>query len=41
MLIGHLATYRALQHVTTGLAVREVVAADFEWQAQGWEYQLA
>jgi len=41
MLIGHLATYRALEHVTTGLSVREVVAAPFEWQAQGWEYQLA
>ncbi|WP_327029893.1 histidine phosphatase family protein [Micromonospora sp. NBC_01740] len=41
MLIGHLATYRALEHVTTGLTVRELVAADFEWQAQGWEYQLA
>lgn len=41
MLIGHLATYRALEHVTTGLTVRELVAADFEWQAHGWEYQLA
>ncbi len=41
MLIGHLATYRALEHVTTGRAVRELVAATFEWQAQGWEYRLA
>jgi broad specificity phosphatase PhoE len=40
MLIGHLATYRALEHVTTGLAVRELVADTFEWQAEGWEYQL-
>ena len=40
MLIGHLATYRALEHVTTGRAVRELVAASFEWQANGWEYRL-
>ncbi|RSM42919.1 hypothetical protein DMB66_54005 [Actinoplanes sp. ATCC 53533] len=41
MLIGHLATYRALEHVTTGRTVRELVAAPFEWRAEGWEYQLA
>jgi len=41
MLIGHLATYRALEHVTTGRPVRELVAANFEWQAEGWEYRLA
>ena len=41
MLIGHLATYRALEHVTTGRAVRELVADSFEWQIQGWEYRLA
>lgn len=41
MLIGHLATYRALEHVTTGLTVRELVAANFEWQPEGWEYRLA
>jgi probable phosphoglycerate mutase len=40
MLIGHLATYRALEHVTTERAVRELVAATFEWQAHGWEYRL-
>ena len=40
MLIGHLATYRALEHVTTVVTVRELVAAGFEWQAEGWEYQL-
>jgi broad specificity phosphatase PhoE len=40
MLIGHLATYRALEHVTTGRSVRELVAASFEWQAEGWEYRL-
>jgi broad specificity phosphatase PhoE len=40
MLIGHLATYRALEHVTTGRSVRELVAASFQWQAEGWEYRL-
>jgi broad specificity phosphatase PhoE len=40
MLIGHLATYRALEQVTTGRTVRELVADDFEWRAEGWEYQL-
>jgi broad specificity phosphatase PhoE len=40
MLIGHLATYRALEQATTGLSVPELVAADFEWQPAGWEYRL-
>ena len=40
MLIGHLATYRGLEHATRGLTVRELVAATFEWQAEGWEYRL-
>jgi 2,3-bisphosphoglycerate-dependent phosphoglycerate mutase len=40
MLIGHLATYRALEHVTTGRALHELVTDDFEWQAEGWEYRL-
>jgi 2,3-bisphosphoglycerate-dependent phosphoglycerate mutase len=41
MLIGHLATYRALEHVTTGRSVRDLVADSFEWQPDGWEYRLA
>ena len=40
MLIGHLATYRALEQATTGRAVRALVADTFEWQPQGWEYRL-
>ena len=40
MLIGHLATYRALEHVINGLTVRELVSAEFEWRAEGWEYRL-
>jgi 2,3-bisphosphoglycerate-dependent phosphoglycerate mutase len=40
MLIGHLATYRALEHVTTGRSIQALLAADFTWQPQGWEYHL-
>jgi 2,3-bisphosphoglycerate-dependent phosphoglycerate mutase len=40
MLVGHLATYRTLEHVINGLTVQELVAADFEWRAEGWEYRL-
>lgn len=40
MLIGHRATYRALEHVVNGLTVQELVAADFAWRAEGWEYRL-
>ncbi|GAA4219797.1 histidine phosphatase family protein [Actinocatenispora rupis] len=40
LLIGHLATYRALEHVTTGRGVRDLVAEAFEWRAEGWEYRL-
>jgi broad specificity phosphatase PhoE len=40
MLIGHVATYRGLEHVVNGLAVRELVEAGFEWRADGWEYRL-
>ena len=41
LLIGHLATYRALEHVTTGRTVRDLVADSFEWRADGWDYRLA
>jgi broad specificity phosphatase PhoE len=40
LVIGHLATYRALEHATTGRTVRELVAADFSWQPHGWHYRL-
>ncbi|MEV4351636.1 histidine phosphatase family protein [Actinoplanes sp. NPDC049596] len=40
MVIGHLATYRALERATTGRSVRELVAADFQWRPEGWQYQL-
>jgi 2,3-bisphosphoglycerate-dependent phosphoglycerate mutase len=40
MLIGHLATQRALEHVTNAVPLEEIVAADFEWREEGWEYRL-
>ncbi|MDG4824077.1 histidine phosphatase family protein [Asanoa sp. WMMD1127] len=40
MLIGHLATYRALEHVVNGVPVEDAVNADFTWQPGGWEYRL-
>jgi 2,3-bisphosphoglycerate-dependent phosphoglycerate mutase len=40
MLIGHLATYRALEHVINGRTVRDLVATEFVWRAEGWEYRL-
>jgi broad specificity phosphatase PhoE len=40
MLIGHLATYRALEHVVNGVPVEELMAAEFSWRAHGWEYHL-
>jgi 2,3-bisphosphoglycerate-dependent phosphoglycerate mutase len=39
-LVGHLATYRALEHVINGHTVQDLVAAGFEWRAEGWEYRL-
>ncbi|MEU4424301.1 histidine phosphatase family protein [Actinoplanes sp. NPDC024001] len=40
MLIGHLATYRALERATTGRTVRDLVADTFTWQPEGWEFRL-
>jgi broad specificity phosphatase PhoE len=40
MLIGHVATQRALEHVINGLPVPELIAADFQWRAEGWQYRL-
>ncbi|MBU2665062.1 histidine phosphatase family protein [Actinoplanes bogorensis] len=40
MLIGHLATYRALEHVTTGRSLEDIVADDFAWRPEGWSYRL-
>jgi broad specificity phosphatase PhoE len=41
LLIGHLVTQQALEHVINGLPVQELIAADFQWRAEGWQYRLA
>ncbi len=40
MIIGHLATYRALEHVVNNVALEELMAAEFVWREEGWEYVL-
>jgi 2,3-bisphosphoglycerate-dependent phosphoglycerate mutase len=40
MLIGHLATQRALEHVINGVTLEQLIAADFAWRPEGWEYRL-
>ena len=39
LVIGHVATRWALDHVTRGVPLEDLVAADFGWQP-GWEYRL-
>ena len=39
LLIGHVATRWALDHVVGGIALEELVDAPFEWR-EGWEYRL-
>jgi broad specificity phosphatase PhoE len=40
MLIGHVATQRALEHVVNGVALEDLFGAAFSWREHGWEYQL-
>jgi 2,3-bisphosphoglycerate-dependent phosphoglycerate mutase len=40
MIIGHLAAYRALEHVVNNATLEELTAAEFSWREQGWEYLL-
>jgi 2,3-bisphosphoglycerate-dependent phosphoglycerate mutase len=40
MIIGHLATYRALEHVVNRATPEELMATEFTWREQGWEYVL-
>jgi broad specificity phosphatase PhoE len=40
MLIGHAATRYALDHVINGVALEDLVAAEFDWRETGWEYRL-
>ena len=39
LLVGHVATYFALEHYLNGVALDELVSRDFVWQ-EGWEYCL-
>lgn len=39
LIIGHVATRWALDHVVLGIPLEELVAAPFAWQ-EGWEYEL-
>jgi 2,3-bisphosphoglycerate-dependent phosphoglycerate mutase len=40
LVIGHRATYFALEHLLRGRALAEVIAAPWQWQP-GWTYDLA
>ena len=40
LIIGHVATRWALDHHLDGVPVEDLLAADFGWRAEGWEYQL-
>ena len=39
LIIGHVATRWALDHVSLGIPLEELVGAPFEWR-EGWEYEL-
>lgn len=39
LVIGHVATRYGLDHYLGGVALEELVDADFNWRA-GWEYTL-
>jgi 2,3-bisphosphoglycerate-dependent phosphoglycerate mutase len=40
LVIGHVATRWGLEHHLAGVALEELVEADFNWQ-EGWEYRLS
>jgi len=40
MLIGHVATRHALDHIINGVPLEELTAAEFDWREEGWEYRL-
>ena len=39
LVVGHVATWRGLEHSINGTPLEPLVAAPFEWQ-EGWEYRL-
>jgi 2,3-bisphosphoglycerate-dependent phosphoglycerate mutase len=40
LIIGHVATRWALDHLLNGVSVEELIVSDFNWR-EGWEYQLS
>jgi broad specificity phosphatase PhoE len=39
LVVGHMATWRALEHYLNGVPVEDLVANPFEWR-EGWHYTL-
>lgn len=39
LIVGHVATRWALDHLLNGVPLTDLCAAQFEWQ-EGWEYRL-
>jgi alpha-ribazole phosphatase/probable phosphoglycerate mutase len=40
LIIGHVATQWALEHLLNRISLEELISADFRWQ-EGWEYYLS
>jgi 2,3-bisphosphoglycerate-dependent phosphoglycerate mutase len=40
LIIGHVATRWALDHLLNGVSLEELIVADFNWR-EGWEYTLS
>ena len=41
LIIGHVATRWALDHFLNGVPVEDLLATDFGWREEGWEYRLS
>jgi 2,3-bisphosphoglycerate-dependent phosphoglycerate mutase len=39
LLIGHVATRWGLEHYLKGVALEDLIEADFSWR-EGWEFEL-
>jgi 2,3-bisphosphoglycerate-dependent phosphoglycerate mutase len=39
LVIGHVATRWAFDHLLNGVALEELIGADFGWR-EGWEYRI-
>ena len=40
MVIGHVATQRALEHVVNGVALEDLLTVGFQWREHSWQYRL-